>query len=126
MEQSTKLDIERTTFLSLCCTHDHDLLTERIEMTISDFERLTYLTLALGFVAYTQSIIRRYADFATLISNQFDRECDILPEYPDYFLDEQNYDKSEKWLDDFINTIPFDKQSEYREKLKTESSLFTW
>lgn len=73
--------------------HDRDLFTQKTEMTISDFQRLTYLTLTLGFAAYTQGIIRRYTDFSTLISGQLDRECDIMPEYPDYFPDEQNYDK---------------------------------
>lgn len=126
MKQLSKQEIEKNTFLSLCCPHDRDLLTQKTEMTVSDFQRLTYLTLTLGFVAYTQSIIRRYTDFSTLISEQFDRECDILPEYPDYFIDEQNYDKYEKWIDDFINDIPFDRQSEYREKLKNKSSFFTW
>lgn len=126
MKQSSKQEIEKTTFLSLCCPHDRDLLTQKAEMTVCDFERLTYLTLTLGFVAYTQSIIRKYTDFSTLISEQFDGEFDILPEYPDYFLDEQNYDKYEKWIDDFINDIPFDRQSEYREKLKNKSSFFTW
>lgn len=123
MKQSYKLDIERTTFLSLCCTHDRDLLTEKLEMTISDFERLTYLTLNLGFVRYTQKLISQNMSFSMLLSDQFDRECDISEEYPDYYLDGQNYDNSDKWIDDFINNMPIDKQAEYREKLKPENSF---
>ena len=50
MEQLVK---EESTFLSLCSPHDRDLLTGRIDMTLQDFERITYLTMALDYVEYS-------------------------------------------------------------------------
>ena len=54
-----KLEKEESTFLSLCSPHDRDLLTGRIDMTLQDFERITYLTMALDYVesvSYTHLI----------------------------------------------------------------------
>lgn len=123
MKQSSKQGKERTIFLSLCCPHDRDLLTQKAEMTLKDFERLTYLIMKLDFVAYAQELISQYNSFSTLISEQFERECGILQEYPEYFLDEHECRDFDKWVNDFINTIPIDKQTRFREKLNAGNFL---
>lgn len=52
------LEKEESTFLSLCSKHDRDLLTGRAEMTLQDFERITYLTMALDYVEYSLDLHR--------------------------------------------------------------------
>ena len=85
MEQ---LEKERTVFLSLCSPHDRDLLTGRIKMTLQDFERLTYLTMALDYEEYSLDLHKQHLDFTTMLSEQLERESQILAGYPDYYLDE--------------------------------------
>lgn len=113
---------EESTFLSLCSPHDRDLLTGRIKMTLHDFERLTYLTMALDYVEYSLELHKRYMDFTNMLSEQLERESQILVGYPAYYSDEDTAETYQKWIDDFCNHIPADKQKYYREKLnpKTE------
>lgn len=120
MEQ---LEKERIMFLSLCSPHDHDLLTGRIKMTLQDFERLTYLTMALDYVEYSLDLHKRYMDFTNILSEQLERESQILTGYPDYYLDEDTTEKYLKWIDDFCNHIPADKQRHYRDKLYAQIEL---
>lgn len=119
MEQTKKLNTEREEFLSLCCSSDKDLLTGKAEMTMSDFERLTYLTMSLDLDVYTQYLHECYMDYTLRLSQQLDRENEILSDYPDYYLDEQLIDIQQAWIDDFCNRLPADKQEYYRKKLNT-------
>lgn len=120
MEQ---LEKERNVFLSLCSPHDHDLLTGRIKMTLQDFERLTYLNMALDYVEYSLDLHRQYIDFTNILSEQLERENQILSGCPDYYLDEDTAEKYQKWIDDFCYHIPADKQKYYRDRLKTQIEL---
>lgn len=120
MEQ---LEKERTVFLSLCSPHDRDLLTGHIKMTLQDFERLTYLTMALDYEEYSLDLHKQYIDFTTMLSEQLERESQILAGYPDYYLDEDTAEKYQKWIDDFCNQIPADKQKYYRDKLNAQMEL---
>lgn len=115
MKQSEK---EQKTFLSICGQHDYDLLTGKSEMTQADFERITYITASLGYMAYTQLLIGRYLDFACTEAEQFDREIDILKDYPEYYEDEQINEQSDEWLEDFLRQIPQEKQGYYRQLIK--------
>lgn len=119
MEQTKKLETEKNTFLSLCCPHDKNLLTGNAEMTQSDFERLTYLTMSLDLDTYTQYLHECYMDYTISLSQQLDRENEILSDYPDYYLDEQLIDIQQAWIDDFCNRLPADEQEYYRKKLNT-------
>lgn len=119
MEQTKKLETEREEFLSLCCSKDKDLLTGKAEMTMNDFERLTYLTMSLDLDVYTQYLHECYMDYTISLSQQLDRENEILSDYPDYYLDEQLIDIQQAWIDDFCNQLPADKQELYRKKLNT-------
>lgn len=42
-----KSEEEKNIFLSICCLHDRDMLTGKIEMKKEDFERITYLPILL-------------------------------------------------------------------------------
>lgn len=120
MEQ---LEKEESTFLSLCNPHDRDLLTGRIDMTLQDFERITYLTMALDFVEYSLDLHKRYIEFTVKLTRQLERENQILADYPAYYLDEDTAETYQKWIDDFCNNIPADKQEYYRNKLNTQTEL---
>ena len=43
---------QKKVFLSLCGQRDYDLLTGKEAMTQADFERITYITTALGYKCY--------------------------------------------------------------------------
>lgn len=109
-----KSEEEKNIFLSICCPHDRDMLTGKTELKKEDFERITYLTMALGFIPYTQLLYNEHIDWANELSEQEERELDILKEYPTYFDDEEVYKKYDKWIEDFCNQIPEEKQSYYR------------
>lgn len=121
MKQSEQLKTEEKIFLSLCCQHDRDMLTGKTEMTLRDFERITYLTTALGYVSYTITLNEQYLNFTNTLSEQFDRENDILEEYPDYYIDEEIDILYQKWIDDFLSHVPADKQAYCIEQLKSNA-----
>ena len=45
---------QKEMFLSVCGQHDYDLLTGKEAMTQTDFERITYITMALGYTVECQ------------------------------------------------------------------------
>lgn len=117
MKQSGQLEKEENAFLSVCSLHDRDLLTGKADMTLEDFERITYLTMAMDYIRYTQSLHARYTDLSAELSGKFGREGEILEEYSEYYQDEQVCDTCQKWIDDFCKQIPADKREYYLKKL---------
>lgn len=120
MEQAEK---QKETFLSVCGRHDYNLLTGREAMTQTDFERITHITMALGYTSYTQELIGEYLDLACNEAERADREFDILPDYPAYYEDEQIYEQREKWLADFISQVPPAKQDDIRQLIKENTEI---
>lgn len=121
MKQSKKLEAEKEEFLSLCCPYDKALLNGKEKMKRSEFERITFLTMSLDLDVYTQYLHGCYKDYSESLIQQIDREREILKEYPNYYLDEEVIETREKWVEDFCNQLPADKQEYYREKLNTIS-----
>lgn len=121
MKQSEQLEKEKSIFLSLCCQSDRDMLTGKADMTLQDFERITYLTMVFGFAKYTLTLHEEYLDFANILSGRLDREHEILKEYTTYYLDEQVDKIYQKWIDDFLNQLSTDKRNYYREQLKNNA-----
>lgn len=111
-------------FLSICGQYDYDLLTGKNKMTQADFERITHITLSLGYTAYTQTLISTYLDLACKEVEQIDREHDILADYPEYYEDEQILEQTSQWIEDFLNQIPTEKQSYYRQLIKENTHDF--
>lgn len=122
MGNKNQLDIERKEFLLLCSPYDNDLLTNKDTMTLQDFERITYLTMALGFIHYTQDLNQDYMDFTVALTKKLDSEFNILEEYPSYFHDEKEYEKYQNWIDDFCKYLPADKLNYYRRKIADTQS----
>ncbi len=97
----------------------HDLLTGKKEMTLKDYERITYLVSSLGYSQYLQFLIGKYMDLAQADEEREEREHEIYLEYPEYYEDEGILEE-EKWLEEFLNQLP-EKKREYFEKLIKES-----
>lgn len=85
---------QKKVFLSLCGQHDYDLLTGKEAMTQADFERITYITTALGYSSCTQELISEHLELACKEAERTDREFDILKDYPEYFKDENVYEQA--------------------------------
>ena len=59
-----KAETQEQEFLEVCSSYDHDLLTGKKEMTLKDYERITYLVSSLGYSQYLQFLIGKYMDLA--------------------------------------------------------------
>lgn len=44
-----KAETQEQEFLEVCSSYDYDLLTGKREMTLKDYERITYLVSSLGY-----------------------------------------------------------------------------
>ena len=64
---------QKKVFLSLCGQRDYDLLTGKEAMTQADFERITYITTALGYSSCTQELISEHLELACKEAERTDR-----------------------------------------------------
>lgn len=65
-----KAETQEQEFLEVCSSYDHDLLTGKKEMTLKDYERITYLVSSLRFfVSHINFVILNTPFYAT-ISNK--------------------------------------------------------
>lgn len=69
-------------------------------------------------------MIARYLDFALHEEEQFDRELEIIKEYPNYYEDEEIDEKQNQWVEDFLNQIPPNKQVHYRQLIEQNIDEF--
>ena len=92
-----KAETQEQEFLEVCSSYDHDLLTGKKEMTLKDYERITYLVSSLGYSQYLQFLIGKYMDLAQADEEREEREHEIYLEYPEYYEDEGILEE-EKWL----------------------------
>ena len=113
-----KSEEEQNIFLSICSAYDRAVLTGKEEMKKEDFERITHITMALGFIPYTQLICSQHMDLAVELEEHEERERKIYLEYPEYYDDEEIYEKYDKWIEDFCSQIPKDRQEYYRTLIK--------
>ena len=114
---------QKEVFLSVCGQQDYNLLTGKEAMTQTDFERITYIIMALGYTSYTQELIGEHLDLACNEAERADREFDILQDYPAYYDDENVYEQREKWLADFISQAPPAKRDEIRQLIKENTKI---
>lgn len=114
---------QKKAFLSLCGQHDYDLLTGKEAMTQADFERITYITTALGYSSCTQELISEHLELACKEAERTDREFDILKDYPEYFKDENVYEQTDEWIEDFISQAPPAKRDEIRQLIKENTEI---
>ena len=114
---------QKEAFLSVCGQHDYNVLTGQKAMSQTDFERITYITMALGYNSYTQELIGEHLDLACKEAERADREFDILQDYPNYYDDEKVYEQTDKWLTDFISQAPQEKQDDIRQLIKENTEI---
>ena len=119
-----KSEEEKKIFLSICSAHDRDMLAGKTEMKKEDFERITHITMALGFIPYTQLICSQHMDWAVALEEHEEREREISLEYPEYYDDEEIYEKYDKWIEDFCSQIPEEKQEYYRTLIKENAQEY--
>ena len=81
-----KSETQEQEFLEVCSSYDHDLLTGKREMTLKDYERITYLVSSLGYSQYLQFLIGKYMDLSQADEEREEREHEIYLEYPEYYI----------------------------------------
>ena len=98
-------DIERFAFLLLCGKRDRAILLGREKMTISDLDRLTYVTDFLGLKRYNLEI---WNEFAGQFGEQFrqlellyDETCSIVS----WESTEADEHLHERWIQEFCTQI---------------------
>ena len=98
-------DIERFAFLLLCGKRDRAILLGREKMTISDLDRLTYVTDFLGLKLYNLEI---WNEFAGHFGEQFrqlellyDETCSIVS----WESTEADEHLHERWIQEFCTQI---------------------
>ena len=98
-------DIERFAFLLLCGKRDRAILLGREKMTISDLDRLTYVTDFLGLKLYNLEI---WNEFAGQFGEQFrqlellyDETCSIVS----WESTEADEHLHERWIQEFCTKI---------------------
>ena len=104
---------QKKVFLSLCGQHDYDLLTGKEAMTQADF----------GYSSCTQELISEHLELACKEAERTDREFDILKDYPEYFKDENVYEQTDEWIEDFISQAPPAKRDEIRQLIKENTEI---
>ena len=112
-----KAEMQEQEFLEICSSYDYDLLTNKIEMTLKDYQRITYLVGSLGYSQYLQFLIGKYMDLAQADEEQEEREHEIYLEYPEYYEDEGILEEEEKWLEEFLNQLPDTGKNQYAQSL---------
>jgi transposase len=94
-----KAETQEQEFLEVCSSYDHDLLTGKKEMTLKDYERITYLVSSLGYSQYLQFLIGKYMDLAQADEEREEREHEIYLEYPE-IKKEAKKDNADIWWAD--------------------------
>ena len=61
-----KAEMQEQEFLEICSSYDYDLLTNKIEMTLKYYQRITYLVGSLGYSQYLQFLIGKYMDLSLI------------------------------------------------------------
>lgn len=117
-----KAEMQEQEFLEVCSSYDYDLLTKKREMTLKDYQRITYLVSSLGYSQYLQFLIGKYMDLAQADEELEEREHEIYLEYPEYYESEGIWEE-EKWLEEFLNQLSENKR-EYFERLIKESQSY--
>ena len=114
---------QKEVFLSVCGQHDYNLLTGKEAMTQTDLERITYITMALGYTSYTQELIGKHLDLACNEAERAERECAILQNYPAYYDNKNGKKQRDKWLAALISKTPPAKRDEIRQLIKENTEI---
>lgn len=117
-----KAEMREQEFLEVCSSYDHDLLSGKREMTLKDYQRITYLVGSLGYSQYLQFLIGKYMDLAQADEEQEGREHEIYLKYPEYYEDEGVFEEEENWLEKFLNQLPEKKKEHFKQLIEENNS----
>jgi len=101
-----KTRCEKLLFYSFCCDRDKEKLSGQTEMTIHDFERITYLLDLLGFSEYCREVMEKHMDLLSELTNRIEvkpTEEMIIEEVATHTC----------WLYEFCNQLPSPKMKTY-------------
>ena len=116
-----KAEMQEQEFLEVCSSYDHDLLSGKREMTLKDYQRITYLVGSLGYSQYLQFLIWKYMDLAQADEEQEEKEHEIYLKYPEYYEDEGVFEE-ENWLEEFLNQLPEKKKEHFKQLIEENNS----
>ena len=106
-------DTEWFSFLHLCGERDRDLLLGKEKMTLSDLDRLSYLTDFLDMPKANQEIwnqnAQQFREQLQQLEKMYEESCSVVSWDPS----EVDMDLHEKWIEDFCSQIP-DQESKIR------------
>lgn len=94
-----KAETQEQEFLEVCSSYDHDLLTGKKEMTLKDYERITYLVSSLGYSQYLQFLIGKYMDLAQADEEREERE----------HMSKYHFDRT--YLKSFSNLLQYEQEA---------------
>ena len=114
MEQK---EIEKFAFLYLCGKKDRDLLYGREKMTLSDVDRINYITDFLELESYNLELWNQYAgqfeEQFCMLSKLYDEESNFVF----YDQSEWNYRQQEQWMSEFCKNAPDKNIKNYLEQM---------
>ena len=106
-------DTEWFSFLHFCGERDRDLLLGKEKMTLSDLDRLSYLTDFLDMPKANQEIWnqngQQFREQLQQLEKMYEESCCVVSWDPS----EVDMDLHEKWIEDFCSQIP-DQESKIR------------
>ena len=108
-------------FYRLCDRYDQELLCGKQDMQLNDYERLTYLSFAFGYIEVLQELLERYPDLTEESLTRFDRMTEVQREYPDDMQEVALGETYEQWIQDFLNRMPEEKRACFRKWLEETS-----
>lgn len=101
------MELEFLAFLYLCGESDKEILLKIKKMTFAEFERLEYISEKIGFKKLNAFLWNHYSglfdkNFQYLLDLIERTAADTAP-YADL---EYEWEKQEKWIQEFLNEIP--------------------
>ena len=107
---------QRLLFLSICSLRDRKKLIGEEIMSISDFERISYLLDALGLEEYKIAFDMEHKDLLEELAGNIKQEVNRQSIKDEYLL-QNKLDVPEYWQENFMNTLPDGAMREYIQEI---------
>ena len=105
----SRIRSEQLLFLAICSERDRALLTEETqEMSLPDFDRITYLLETLGMTFYSTALQMQHPDLLKQLADTIEKEVAD----PNFDSDKE-MNKIDQWRQDFYNQLPTETMKTY-------------